>query len=479
MKLILPLIAILIVQCTSVPKREIAVASQSSKTDPTFADLMEIIRSDDPTTVADFLDGVHQRFPHFFRGYVLAYKSQSIQEGSFKDPRAIVFGKYGRMILTFNGDPAQRSYGSVETLEFDLENGPQLRAIEFKAEPNNYAFSADEIDSDLSNKKVYVTKANSQTCRTCHGQQITHVNWHEYFVWPGFYGSDDDNAFRNAPSLSRAFAWTIPNDLEKDGLAAFRPKLTGHERYKVLAHLNSEISYPRFIDPDSYSIDKPNFWQTRELETRPNLALTSHLFQNTGTYYANRILKDPNFRKYRFVVAAAVLCNDDLNKVDALLKRFLPRRLYEAHISASGGLDRLSAAFIDETKQMESIELSNIKEVLGDTFSIKQFGSGFPIRPFIAAYTILGKPWGFDPKAHSPNIHLVPAFNTGDPYAGFEVGVLLRISTVLIEEDRYDQKTLTKRVEALTASNDYRPHNEICTRLARDSRFALTGVSLP
>jgi hypothetical protein len=50
--------------------------------------------------------------------FVLVYKSRSLQEGSLESPRAILYGKTGKLVITFNGDPRQKGYGSLEVMQF-------------------------------------------------------------------------------------------------------------------------------------------------------------------------------------------------------------------------------------------------------------------------------------------------------------------------------------------------------------------------
>lgn len=51
--------------------------------------------------------------------YTLVFQSRSLQDASFANPRAILFGSHATLILAFNGDPAERGFGAIETMEFD------------------------------------------------------------------------------------------------------------------------------------------------------------------------------------------------------------------------------------------------------------------------------------------------------------------------------------------------------------------------
>src|SRR5208282_4762976 len=47
--------------------------------------------------------------------YVLVFSSRSSQQASFRNPRAILYGSDAHLMLSFNGDPAEHGYQTLET----------------------------------------------------------------------------------------------------------------------------------------------------------------------------------------------------------------------------------------------------------------------------------------------------------------------------------------------------------------------------
>jgi hypothetical protein len=133
-----------------------------------------------PRTVEDFLKLARERNPELFAGFTLMRESKSLQGASPAAPRAIVFGRDARLVLTFNGKPDQAGFNHVEMMQFvpTAENTGyfQLREIRF-AQDGATSASLSEI--------------NPPTCARCHGTHPKPI-WEEYDHWPGAYGEDDD-----------------------------------------------------------------------------------------------------------------------------------------------------------------------------------------------------------------------------------------------------------------------------------------------
>jgi hypothetical protein len=90
-------------------------------------------------------------------GYVLAFDSRSLQGASFRNPRAIVFGIDAKFIFTFNGDPRQRGFEQIETMEFDSRNQSFVfREIDFK-------------HLGPGSVKAVFSELNPPVCLGCHG----------------------------------------------------------------------------------------------------------------------------------------------------------------------------------------------------------------------------------------------------------------------------------------------------------------------
>src|SRR5213076_1861879 len=89
--------------------------------------------------------------------YALVFESRSLQGATPENPRVILFGPDARIILTFNGSPAQRGFRVVETMEFDDgEKEFRLRELVF---PDPAAGAA----------QVQVSEVNPPHCARCHG----------------------------------------------------------------------------------------------------------------------------------------------------------------------------------------------------------------------------------------------------------------------------------------------------------------------
>ena len=135
------------------------------------------------------VDGLIAALPEDLRShYTLVFESRSLQEANFANPRAILFGSHATLILTYNGEPAERGYDAVETMEFDGSAQRFLfREIQFLG--GSAHFSA----------------ANPPRCVACHGSPARPI-WDTPPSWPGVYGQ------RYHAGLSGA---------ERSGMAAF------------------------------------------------------------------------------------------------------------------------------------------------------------------------------------------------------------------------------------------------------------------
>lgn len=195
------------------------------------------------------------RLPEDYRSnYTLAYKSLSLHESSLEYPRAILFGKDARLIVTFNGHPSQQGYNDVEMLEFN----------ETRQEFEFYALHFGE--------KVELSEPNPPICVTCHTASPRPI-WNDYPQWSGIFGSDDDS-FSDPVELNAFIDW--------------RMKTEKHDRYKFLLNLPLSDLYPYLSE---HSI--------REYRIRPNARLGDLLAILNAKKISNLILKNPNFFKFR------------------------------------------------------------------------------------------------------------------------------------------------------------------------------------
>ena len=159
----------------------------------TFQRLRAVLVESGSSTVAEFLTALKKADPGFFRFSAYVYATNSIQGASLRDPRAVIYASDAGVVLTFNGDPSQDGYASVETLEFDRAFGYRFREIHFPGDRKDAAMGDEEIAEDLGFARI--SKPNPQTCTACHdpdGRGVPRPRWQSYPRWPGAYASDDD-----------------------------------------------------------------------------------------------------------------------------------------------------------------------------------------------------------------------------------------------------------------------------------------------
>lgn len=133
----------------------------------TFRDIEAWTRRGEVKSVEDVL----RRLPQDYRSrFVLMERSRSLQEASPVAPRAILFGDRAELTLAFNGEPGQRGFGQLESVELDPRTlAYEIRTIDFTATP------------------ARISPPNPAVCVKCH-RQIPRPNWEPYPYWPGALG---------------------------------------------------------------------------------------------------------------------------------------------------------------------------------------------------------------------------------------------------------------------------------------------------
>ncbi len=172
----------------------------------TYLDLVDVITRRGLQRLEDVLPYL----PASLRAhYTLVYRSHSLQEASYDYPRAVLFGRDARFIVTFNGNPAQRGYSDLEILQFNEDRREfELYRIAFE-------------------DRVQYSQKNPPRCLVCHGRRPGPI-WSSYEYgsvpdgghWPGVYGSIHDAPGRDA--------------LEADAFDRFRVRARRHPRYRNL-----------------------------------------------------------------------------------------------------------------------------------------------------------------------------------------------------------------------------------------------------
>ncbi len=200
--------------------------------------------------------------------YALVFASRSLQGASYASPRVVLYGTDARLVLTFNGAPGQRGFGSIETLEFDeAARAFRLREIGFPADAAG---------------AVTVSQVDPPRCTRCHGSPARPV-WDTHPAWPGAYGE------RYGAALSPA---------ERAGIDAFLAAQPAHPRYRHL------LGAERFADPDTFRPDARSRYGGSPAEP-PNAEL-SGLF---GTLAARATVRElaarEGFAAYRYALLGA------------------------------------------------------------------------------------------------------------------------------------------------------------------------------
>lgn len=134
----------------------------------------------------------------YLQFHTLMYCSPSIQAGTFREPRAIVFGPKADFIFSFNGGFHQGGGNAFETAtQHPLTKKWEFREVAYKksGEVWDDSIQANEIDATRSAPSyIRVSKPNPQKCMQCHSVDGINArpNWNDYFLWPCAYGSHDD-----------------------------------------------------------------------------------------------------------------------------------------------------------------------------------------------------------------------------------------------------------------------------------------------
>ena len=95
-----------------------------------YEDLVELITREELTTI----EQVVSRLPVEYRdSYALGFHSRSLHGSSYESPRAILFGRDAKLIVTFNGDPGQQKYHELEIMQFREDTSEfEMRSISFE-----------------------------------------------------------------------------------------------------------------------------------------------------------------------------------------------------------------------------------------------------------------------------------------------------------------------------------------------------------
>jgi len=199
-------------------------------TDLNFEVLVELIKDKQLASVEQTLKELKAYYPNYFETYILMYKSRSLQDASFENPRALLFDRSAQFVFSFNGNPSQKGYNRLEIMQF--------RENEDRFEFREIAFNDGEV--------VEISEANPRKCMVCH-QSTTRKNidprpnWEPYNTWPGAYGSlNGDLRLSNhdrSELKERGGDISLFEDAEREGPMLekfFEEVQSTHQRYKYL-----------------------------------------------------------------------------------------------------------------------------------------------------------------------------------------------------------------------------------------------------
>jgi len=271
--------------------------------DPTFESFREILLRERPVSIAEAIQAMQRRFPSYLSHHTLVYRSLSLHGSDYENPRAIVFGSTGDFILTFNGNPKHRGYGSIEAMAFSPTRGYAFRLISFAQEPKNAADLIDADEIELRTANLLISKPNPRICTSCHDEINPRPIWEPFAVWPGVYGSADDRLFRflfdsegrSLPSGVSSAPDLAGPDSEKDGFVRYLANRPRHARYRLLPL------------PQGLAIEGFESEPTQGAENRPNLALTKLFSIQAAKLIARDAGVGPDSRR-KLVLLAATEC---------------------------------------------------------------------------------------------------------------------------------------------------------------------------
>ncbi len=235
----------------------------------TLNGIEDFIRTNDIRSVEQLLSALPKSY---LDHYTLMFQSRSLQSASFSNPRAIVFGTNGKLIMSFNGSPEQTGYYAIEAIEFnDLTKSFQMEEIAFP-EPG-----------DPSAHGAQFSKRNPDKCLKCHTAN-THPIWDAPPLWPGAYGE----AYHE--KLSKA---------ESDGLYSYLQQQASHPRYRFLTN-----THP-YTDESTFYPNRHNVYNGVEVEA-PNAQLTTLLTKLNVEKIIHQVSSQPQFNQYQYALLASV-----------------------------------------------------------------------------------------------------------------------------------------------------------------------------
>ena len=225
-----------------------------------FATLQSLLQRHNPGSVDELIAAL----PFTLRSrYALVFESRSLQGATFRDPRVILYGPDARLVVTFNGDPSQRGFQTVETMEWR----PETREFRFR----ELQFSGSAA--------VVVSEVNPERCTSCHGTPARPI-WDTHPLWPGAYGE------HYGRGLSAS---------ESAGLASFLAQQPTHLRYRNLLNIK------RFAERATFRQTAASRY-TGTQEEPPNEELSNLLTQLQFQSIARNLARQSRFPVFQYAL---------------------------------------------------------------------------------------------------------------------------------------------------------------------------------
>ncbi len=226
---------------------------------------------------------------------VLVNNSQSLQNGTLTNPRAIMFDpgtqfEPVKFAISFNGHPEQKQYQSLEIIKFDKMAPVEEQMIFFDVH-------FDEIRKSLEIRK------NPQSCLSCHSfnTSIPRPLWDANLFFPNAYG------------LQKSDALTFLDEEFFRKAKHFSENYQEHPRYKFLgpikfnikvwlnkSELNKDVQFRRFTHFPFYEVS------SQELLTRNNDFAIRLAILNRRRI-AKLIYDSEDYIKYKYAISSVFL----------------------------------------------------------------------------------------------------------------------------------------------------------------------------
>jgi hypothetical protein len=207
------------------------VSQSADPSDLSFSELKAILEDKRFNRIDDLLSYLYQAKPDYMSHYTLGFKSLSLHESSKENPRAIVFGKAGRFMITFNGERSQKGYDLLEVVEFNSQDKVfEYREIQFN-----------DLRQLPIGQPYQISKVGGPEgkCLECHSH--SRPIWESYSVWPGFYGGDDDipiGAMSKGPAFEHSHQESVQADWNR-----FEQQYSHQGRYRSLRPMATSVIF--------------------------------------------------------------------------------------------------------------------------------------------------------------------------------------------------------------------------------------------